>query len=184
MEEVTYKGLVFEPYITKEKIEQRVQELARDIERDFAGRAPLFVCVLSGAFSFAADLFRQVKLDSEITFVKLKSYEGTGTTGKVKEMIGLNDDINGRPVIIVEDIVDTGYTMQNLLKTLQERKPSEVRVATLLHKPEALKVPLKLDYVGFNIPNKFIIGYGLDLDGLARNLQHIYILKNSTQPQV
>lgn len=180
MEDVTYQGLVFEPFITKEKIDQRVRELAREIERDFAGTSPLFICVLSGAFSFAADLFREVKLDSEITFVKLKSYEGTGSTGKVKQMIGLSDNLKGRPVIVVEDIVDTGFTMYNLLEELKKQEPSHLKVATLLHKPEALKTPLTLDYIGFNIPNKFIIGYGLDLDGLARNLPHIYILKESS----
>ena len=179
MDEITINGLTFEPYISKEKIDRRVGELAAEIERDFAGGSPLFVCILTGAFPFAADLFRAVRLDSEIAFVKLKSYEGTGSTGTVKQMLGLNEDIEGRDVIIVEDIVDTGVTMSRLLEDLAQKDPRNLKVATLLHKPEALKRPVKLDYVGFAIPNKFIIGYGLDLDGKARNLNDIYILKES-----
>lgn len=177
--EVKYNGLVFEPFITKEKIDRRVQELARQIEQDFAGLSPLFICVLSGAFPFASDLFRSVRADSEIAFVKLKSYDGTGSTGKVKEMIGLDQSIEGRPVIVVEDIIDTGNTMYNLIADLKTRKPSQVKIATLLHKPDAMVKHVDIDYVGFDIPNKFIIGYGLDLDGKARNLPDIYILKDT-----
>lgn len=179
--EVTYQGLTFEPYITKEKIDKRVKELAQMIESDFKGKTPLFICVLSGASLFAVDLFRNVDMDCEIAFVKLKSYSGTETSGKIKEMIGLDQDIKGRPVIIIEDIVDTGYTMSNLIGNLQSREPEIVKVATLLYKPDALKKNVPLDYVGFQIPNKFIIGYGLDLDGLARNLQDIYILKEASE---
>lgn len=178
-EQVTYKGLNFVPYITHTDIKERIKEIAQQIEKEYEGDIPLFICVLSGACPFATDLFREVNLDAEIAYVKLKSYVGTGSTGKVKEMIGLDQEISGRRVIIIEDIVDTGNTMYKLIDDLQAKGPKDIKIATLLHKPEALQKPLNLDYVGFSIPNKFIIGYGLDLDGLARNLQDIYILKEN-----
>lgn len=176
METVTYNGLTFKPYIERERIDKRISELATDIKRDCQGKMPLFLCVLNGAFPFAADLFRAVDMDAEISFIRLKSYEGTGSTGVVKEVLGLTEDIKGRTVIVVEDIVDTGNTIDRLLKTLHSYEPADVKVATLLFKPESLKCDIKPDYVGFAIPQKFIIGFGLDLDGLARNLPDIYIL--------
>lgn len=177
MKQVTYNGLTFEPYIERERIDRRIKELAEEIKRDCHGKKPLFLCVLNGAFPFAADLFRAVDIDAEISFIRLKSYKGMGSTGVVKEVIGLNEDIKGRTVIIVEDIVDTGNTIYRLLKTLEAKEPAELKVATLLFKPEALKCNVRPDYVGFSIPSKFIIGFGLDLDGLARNLADIYVLK-------
>ncbi|MBD5175453.1 MAG: hypoxanthine phosphoribosyltransferase [Bacteroidales bacterium] len=178
MTEVTYEGLTFVPYITRKEIEARVAELGRQIVADSKGTTPLFICVLNGAFPFASDLFRAVEeIDAEITFVRLKSYEGTGSTGKVKELVGLSEDIKGRTVIVVEDIIDTGKTMHRLVEDLRSKEPADVKIATLLFKPDALVCPVKPDYVGFNIPTKFIIGYGLDLNGLARNLNDIYILK-------
>ncbi len=179
MKQVTYNGLTFEPYITRERIQARIEELAKEITAEFAGKKPLFLCVLNGAAPFASELFLNVETDAEITFIRLKSYEGTSSTGTIKEIMGLTEDISGRPVIVVEDIVDTGNTIRRLVDDLEAKHPAQVKIATLLFKPESLRCDVTPDYVGFAIPPKFIIGYGLDLDGLARNLKDIYVLKEA-----
>lgn len=179
MKEVNYEGMTFVPYISREDIDSRIKELGAEIVRDCAGKQPLFLCVLNGAFPFASDLFRAAEgIDGEIAFIRLKSYEGTSTTGHVREVLGLESDLNGRTVIIVEDIVDTGNTIDKLIATLREKNPADIKIATLLFKPEALVRPVKPDYVGFNIPKKFIIGFGLDINEKARDLNDIYVLKD------
>lgn len=179
MKQVTYNGLTFEPYIKREKIQARIEELGKELTAEFAGKRPLLVCVLNGAFPFASELFMNLDTDAEIAFIRLKSYEGTSSTGTVKEVMGLTENAEGRPVILVEDIIDTGQTIKRLVDTLEAKKPASIKIATLLFKPESLQCDVKPDYVGFAIPPKFIIGYGLDLDGLARNLRDIYVLKES-----
>ena len=174
MDTIQIKDKRFTPFIPEERILKEVARVASEINRDLEGANPLFLSVLNGAFMFAADLMRNLTIPSEISFVKLASYAGTSSTGKVKELVGLNDNIEGRTVVIVEDIVDTGLTMQRLVETLKARNPKEVRIATLLVKPDKLQVPLDIQYVAMNIPNDFIVGYGLDYDGLGRNYRDIY----------
>ena len=148
--------------------------VADEINRDLADENPLFVSVLNGSFMFTSDLMKHLNMPCELSFVKLASYEGTSSTGKVKELVGLNNDITGRTVVIVEDIVDTGFTMERLIETLRQRNPKDIRIATLLVKPDKLQVKLDIHYVAMNIPNDFIVGYGLDYDGLGRNYRDIY----------
>jgi len=181
MKKVTYNGLTFKPYITRDRIQARIKEIGAQITAEYKGHRPLFVVVLNGAFPFASDLFREIDTDAEIAFVRLRSYEGTSTTGVVKQVLGLTDDIEGRHVIIVEDIVDTGTTIANLVADLRKKNPADIKVATLLFKPDSLQHGTEPDYVGFPIPTKFIIGFGLDLDGLARNLPDIWVIDDDSK---
>ena len=166
----------FETYLSEEVIQQRVKEIAGAINEDYAGKKPLFIAILNGSFMFAADLFKQLSIPAEICFIKLASYKGMKSSGKVVTSIGLEEDLFGKDVIIVEDIVDTGKTLHKFLPKLVHQQPNSMKIAALLHKSEATEYPLKLDYVGFDIPNKFVVGYGLDYDGLGRNLKEIYQL--------
>lgn len=176
--QIKVDGLTFVPYLTSDRIAEQVKRVASEIRRDLGDSNPVFICVLNGAFMFAADLYREIGLNnSVITFVKYSSYQGTESTGKVKEVIGLREDIEGKDVVIIEDIVDTGLTACQMVEDLKKRNPRSVRFATLLHKPESSKTGFTPDYVAFSIPPKFIIGYGLDLDGKVRNLKDIYVIK-------
>ncbi len=166
----------FEVFIEKEKIEERVKALAKQINKDYEGKNPLFIAILNGAFMFAADLMKHVKIPSEITFIKVSSYEATKSTGNLKELVGLQENIFKRNIIFVEDIVDTGNTLSNLTASFTELGPSSMEIATLLFKPEAIQKQIALKYVGFSIPNDFVVGYGLDYDGYGRNTKSIYKL--------
>ncbi len=164
----------FEVYLSETAIQQRVKEIAEKINTDYAGRRPLFIAILNGSFMFAADLFKNLSIEADLCFIKLASYKGMKSSGKVVTSIGLEEDIFGKEVIIVEDIVDTGKTLHKFLPKLVHQQPKSMRIATLLHKSAATEYPLALDYVGFDIPNKFVVGYGLDYDGLGRNFKEIY----------
>lgn len=164
----------FEPYLSAAQLSDAVQAVAARINQDYAGQTPLFVAVLNGSFMFVADLMKHITLDCEVSFVKVASYQGTSSTGEVKELLGLTEELQGRPVIILEDIVDTGHTMRMLLNTLAEKQPDSLEVATLFLKPECLQHELSIRYVGLSIPNDFIVGYGLDYDGLGRNYPDVY----------
>lgn len=177
MSTIQVKDKFFKPFISSDEIQAAIQRIAGEINRDLDGKKPLFICVLNGAFMFAADLYKNINIESEIAFIRMKSYEGMETTGRVKCVTGLQEDIKDRTVVVLEDIVDTGYTMQSIIEQLKEKGAADVRTATLLHKPEALRVPdLKLDYIALTIPNAFIVGYGLDYDELGRNLKDIYVI--------
>ncbi|MBT3386086.1 MAG: hypoxanthine phosphoribosyltransferase [Prolixibacteraceae bacterium] len=179
MKQVKIHDKEFKLFIPYEKIRSVVEKMAEKMNAELVGKNPLFVCILNGSFMFAAELFKRIDLvEAEISFVKLASYEGDKTTGKVKQLIGLNENIEGRTIVILEDIVDTGITIENILVQLDKLNPHEVKIATLLLKPDALQKDVQLDYTGLEIPNNFIVGYGLDYDGHGRNLIDIYTVIN------
>ena len=173
---VKIKDLTFKTFIPESEIQQRVKAVAEKINKDLDGKNPLLLAVLNGSFVFAADLIRNITIPCEISFVKLASYQGTTSTGKIKEVIGLNEDLTGRTVVIVEDIVDTGFTMKRMIETLGTRHPESIHICSLLVKPDKLQVPLDIEYAAIEIPNDFIVGYGLDYDQQGRQIRDIYTI--------
>lgn len=166
----------FDIYLPEAEIQQKVKEMAAQINAEYEGKNPLFIAILNGSFMFASDLFKYLTIPAEISFIKLASYKGVKSTGHVTTAIGLDHDLFNRHVVILEDIVDTGKTLGFFLPKLEHQQPASLKIAALLHKPEATQHPLTIDYTGFSIPNKFVVGYGLDYDGLGRNLKEIYQL--------
>lgn len=176
MELIRVHDKEFQPYISADKINEQVKRVAEEINKDYAGRKPLFIAILNGSFIFAADLFKELTIDAEICFIKLASYKGIKSSGQVITAIGLDVDLVGREIIILEDIVDTGNTLSKFLPQIYHHNPASLKVAALLHKPEAMIHQINIDYLGFTVPNKFLLGYGLDYDGLGRNIKEIYQL--------
>ena len=169
----------FVPYLPETLIIEKVKELAAELDRDYAGKKPLFIAILNGSFMFTSDLFKELTIEAEICFIKLASYKGTKSTGQVITAIGLDTDINNRHIVILEDIIDTGKTMNEFLPQLRNQQPASLKVAVLLHKPDATVFPVDIDYCCFSIPNKFVLGYGLDYNGLGRNLRELYQLSEA-----
>ena len=180
MNELKIHDKVFVPFISKETIAARVHELGKQISDEYDGKRPLILGILNGSFIFAADLFRELRIEAEISFIKLASYKGTSSTNNVVTAIGLEESLHGRHVLIVEDIIDTGKTLSSFLPEIWNRQPASVNIATFLTKPEALKFDVKAAYTAFEIENKFVVGYGLDYDGLGRNYHDLYILKEDS----
>ncbi|MGI8636730.1 MAG: hypoxanthine phosphoribosyltransferase [Segetibacter sp.] len=167
----------FIPYLSEEEIIEKVRQLAQTISNDYKGKRPLFISILNGSFMFSADLFKFLTIEAEICFIKLASYKGTKSSGQVITAIGLDTDITGRDIIILEDIIDTGKTISQFLPQVFNQQPSSLKIAVLLHKPDATVHPVTIHYTCFSIPNKFVVGYGLDYNGLGRNLSQLYQLK-------
>lgn len=173
---ITLFDKTFVPFISAEEIQQKIKELAAQLTTDYAGKKPLFVAVLNGSFIFSADLFKELAIEAEICFIKLASYKGTQSTGHVVTAIGLDTNLTDRHVIVLEDIIDTGKTLHQFLPQLLNQQPASLKIAVLLHKPDATIYPVTINYCCFTIPNKFVLGYGLDFDGLGRNTKEIYQL--------
>lgn len=169
----------FVPFLSEEELAQKINELASQLNEDYKDKRPLFISILNGSFIFSSDLFKKITIEAEICFIKLASYKGTKSSGQVITAIGLDIEIKGRHVVILEDIIDTGKTMSQFLPQLFNQQPASVKIAVLLHKPEATVFPVNIDYTCFSIPNKFVLGYGLDYDGLGRNIASLYQLKEN-----
>ncbi len=178
MSRITLKDKQFKPYITSQKIDEAVKGMAYKMNAELKNDFPIFLVVLNGAFMFAADLLKEIDLKSEVSFIKVSSYKGTSSTGNVTELIGLDENVSDRTVVVLEDIVDSGATIQRISDALELKKVKQLKVATILFKPEAYTKKIKIDYKCFDISNEFVVGYGLDYDGLGRNLKDIYILAN------
>ena len=176
MKSITVHDKIFEPYITATAIAESIKRIAKQLNEDYKDKKPLFIPILNGSFIFAADLFKEISIEAEICFIKLASYKGTKSSGQVITAIGLDMDLFGRHIVIVEDIVDTGKTLNEFLPQLMHQQPASLKIAALLHKPDATIYPLQVDYLGFSVPNKFLLGYGLDYDGLGRNIPEIFKL--------
>ncbi len=176
MEILKLNGKSFTPYLTAAQIATQVNRLAAEISNDYESQRPLFIAILNGSFMFASDLFKALTIECEICFIKLASYKGTKSTGQVITSIGLDATLTNRHVIVLEDIVDTGKTLSEFLPQLANQQPTSLKIVSLLHKPDALVYQLKIDYLGFNVPDKFLLGYGLDYDGYGRNLKEIYTI--------
>lgn len=176
MSEIQVIDKKFKPYISADRISERIKELAKEINIEYEGKRPIFIAILNGSFMFASDLFKDINIDAEICFIKLASYKGTRSSGNVITSIGLDEPLKDRHVVIIEDIVDTGNTLHQFLPQLYNQQPASLKIASLLHKPAALKFPIVIDYLGFEVPDIFLLGFGLDYDGLGRNLAEIYQL--------
>ena len=179
MEKLQVLDKTFAVSIPEAEIQKQISRVAEELTRDLTGKDPLFLPVLNGSFIFAADLLRQINIPCEVSFIKLASYQGTKSSGEIREVIGLTKDITNRHVVIVEDIIDSGMTMAHMIETLQHQNPASISVCSLLVKPDALKVQVPIDYCAMEIPNDFILGYGLDYNGYGRNTRDIYTLVES-----
>lgn len=172
--EIQINGKRFRMFIPEKTINEAIDKLAHQVQEDMQGKEPLFIAVLNGAFMFASELMKRINIPAQISFVRVKSYEGIQSSKNYDEILGLTEDIEGRDIVIIEDVIDSGFTIQNMVRILSEKKPGRIKIATLLYKPEALQCQVNPDYVALSIPNNFIIGYGLDYNGYGRNLKDIY----------
>lgn len=176
MKEIRIHDKKFKVLIPSQKIQEGITGVAEKINHELSGQRPIFICVLNGAFVFAADLLKKITIECEISFVKLASYYGTTSSGEVKTLIGLDENVKNRIVVVLEDIVDTGLTVETIVKQLSVFEPKEIKIATLLLKPDAYKKTIPIDYAALEVPNDFLVGFGLDYDGLGRNLEDIFVL--------